>query len=447
MAEKHAILFADISGYSKLDYHETGAFHEYLMECLYERISTVVDGAKYTNSWGDGVIVIHERTLLLASAARTMNEYLNSNEYRHEPKGDARFIPPGLKMRVALHYGGYEKSLDPFRGREETPYGPSIVTAARLEPKVEPGQIWATDEYVSELKTEFFERQGSDISGEMSIRPLGEIELAKGFGNHIVHELYAKEGHTGQQEESPQQHEETSSRSQGGNGQVVKRASYVLGTDVKNYVESDEAHSDFRTESLGLITTMFRTAEISRLDLKVYFELIKISKGLKKLINARGSSERGLQAEVVVGAVDGLFALIGYKRSADETNYPKDLALQRKLDFMKAFPMEGAHGQKFASDLAQLQEELRKISGGSKGWVNVIPRRKVSPDSSKLEAMLKQTTVVQGRALDFILRRLSAPIRAKRRFSAHLQNDENEVMKKSRYAFLDRVPGRLYRND
>ena len=87
---------------------------------------------------GDSVLVAHEDPTALAQIARHLI--------------DEVYGAPGQpRLRVALHYG-------PVHVREQAGHRPptigggeAILLATRVEPHVDPGQIWATEEFREQL--------------------------------------------------------------------------------------------------------------------------------------------------------------------------------------------------------------------------------------------------------------------------------------------------------
>ena len=86
---------------------------------------------------GDSVVVVHDNPVELARMARQIIDEVYSAE------GQPR-------LRIALHHGEVR-----VRRRGDKPPliegGEALLWAARVEPLVEPGQIWATEQFRSEL--------------------------------------------------------------------------------------------------------------------------------------------------------------------------------------------------------------------------------------------------------------------------------------------------------
>jgi class 3 adenylate cyclase len=83
---------------------------------------------------GDAVLVADDDPVALAQMARHLMD-------------DVYVVPGQPRLRIALHHGEVQT-----RQRDPDPElaivgGAAILCAARVEPVVEPGQIWATEEF------------------------------------------------------------------------------------------------------------------------------------------------------------------------------------------------------------------------------------------------------------------------------------------------------------
>jgi class 3 adenylate cyclase len=87
---------------------------------------------------GDSVVVVHDDPLELARMARQIMD-------------DVYGAPGQPRLRLALHYGDVR-----VRRRGDKPAliegGEALLWASRVEPQVEPGQIWATEQFCEELR-------------------------------------------------------------------------------------------------------------------------------------------------------------------------------------------------------------------------------------------------------------------------------------------------------
>jgi class 3 adenylate cyclase len=87
---------------------------------------------------GDAIMIVHDDPVGLAQMARQIMDDV------YQAAGQPR-------LRMALHFG--EVQTRQRAGDLETVIagGDAILCAARVEPHVEPGQIWATEEFRDEL--------------------------------------------------------------------------------------------------------------------------------------------------------------------------------------------------------------------------------------------------------------------------------------------------------
>ena len=87
---------------------------------------------------GDAVSIVHDDPVVLAQVAR----HLVDEVYR---------APGQARLRIALHYGEVLTSRKPGDGTEIIAGGDGVLCAVRVEPRVEPGQIWVTEEFRTQL--------------------------------------------------------------------------------------------------------------------------------------------------------------------------------------------------------------------------------------------------------------------------------------------------------
>jgi len=86
----------------------------------------------------DTVSVVHDDPVLLAQVARHLM--------------DEVFRAPGQpRLRIALHHGEVQTRQRAIDGRHVIAGGEAVLCAARVEPHVEPGQIWVTEEFRAQL--------------------------------------------------------------------------------------------------------------------------------------------------------------------------------------------------------------------------------------------------------------------------------------------------------
>ncbi len=107
-------------------------------ETLQRVVRTVAEQALYHEvRGGDSVVVVHQDPAALARMARRIID-------------DVYEAPGQPRLRLALHHGPVR-----IRRRGDKPAliegGEALLWAARVEPRVEPGQIWATEQFCQVL--------------------------------------------------------------------------------------------------------------------------------------------------------------------------------------------------------------------------------------------------------------------------------------------------------
>jgi hypothetical protein len=132
--EMRSVLKADIHGFGGLMRSGTDGP---VRKALDDAIKKWSQGAYITETrGGDSFVIIHEDPVALAQAARQIM--------------DEVYQAPGQpRLRIALHHGEVltrEEDLAPMLSG-----GDAILCVTRVEPYVEPGQIWATDEFRQQL--------------------------------------------------------------------------------------------------------------------------------------------------------------------------------------------------------------------------------------------------------------------------------------------------------
>ena len=83
---------------------------------------------------GDAVLIAADDPVALAQTARHLLDHV------YQAPGQPR-------LRIALHYGDVQTRPRDSDLRPEIVGGAAILCAARVEPVVEPGQIWATEAF------------------------------------------------------------------------------------------------------------------------------------------------------------------------------------------------------------------------------------------------------------------------------------------------------------
>lgn len=161
-SKTRSILFMDVSGWSKLPASEIHAYASKGLQALSQRL----EGHDFINTWGDAIIATFESAKIAAEMALRIQEFF-ANSY---PESG---VSSGLACRVSLHCGEIICCRNALRNELDV-FGEAVHVAARLEPVTAPGAIFCTQAFADRLH----EVQGSAPKAW----PLGQLELAKGFG-------------------------------------------------------------------------------------------------------------------------------------------------------------------------------------------------------------------------------------------------------------------------
>jgi len=165
--EPHAILFADVRGYSKLGDRDILWYYNELQPVLAKVIDEFRHEIQHLDTWGDAIFLVTEK----ASVAARIAVELNNAIAAIDQSGIDTDEP--LLMRIGLHYGPVYKLYDHLM--QSYTYSSNDVTkTARIEPVTPPGEIFGTEPFVAMLELEG--------EGWASFDYAGTIPSAKDFG-------------------------------------------------------------------------------------------------------------------------------------------------------------------------------------------------------------------------------------------------------------------------
>jgi class 3 adenylate cyclase len=137
-----AILFADAKGFSKIAEPDLPGFVEHFLGLIARQIDTLPhhDQPLKRNTWGDAVYLVLPNVRVAGRLALDIRDRL------HETVWKEYGLPPELTMRIGLHAGPTYRCLDPVTKRDRF-VGAHISLAARIEPIVVPGRIFASEAF------------------------------------------------------------------------------------------------------------------------------------------------------------------------------------------------------------------------------------------------------------------------------------------------------------
>jgi len=170
-----SMLFADISGFTRLPEQHTPGFAEMFLRIAKGVLDSLQHPAVDANTRGDGLFITFERPAQAAEFAVRLLEALDAVDW-------ASFgLAPDTGVRIGLHTGPVYGVFDPVMSKT-TFYGSHVNLAARLEPIVQPGHILATEAFAASLIA------GGE--GRFRCDYVGLMPLAKQFGEARLYRLH-----------------------------------------------------------------------------------------------------------------------------------------------------------------------------------------------------------------------------------------------------------------
>ncbi len=169
-----SLLFADVSGFSKMPEQYAPGFAELFLGSCKSTIDALEHRPVHANTHGDGLFLVFERPSHAAEFAVRLQRAIAKFDW------PALGLPAETGVRIALHTGPLFRIFDPVTGRI-TFYGTHVNRAARLEPVVQPHYIFVTEEFAASLVAEDQDRFTCDY--------IGTMQLAKRFGDARLYRL------------------------------------------------------------------------------------------------------------------------------------------------------------------------------------------------------------------------------------------------------------------
>ena len=172
-----AVLLADLKGYSQLPDQPRERLHLRTDEDtapILRRYRTLTQ-----KGTGDGVLVSFTDVRQAANCAFDLSTYYRDLDW-HELE------VPRLEVRIALHCGPATLHESKISGQPDL-IGNAVIEAARTEPIVTPGEVWATDAFTTQLE---LRNQDERFAWD----DLGEHELAREWGARRLYRLSRASG-------------------------------------------------------------------------------------------------------------------------------------------------------------------------------------------------------------------------------------------------------------
>ena len=169
-----SLLFADLSGFSRMPEQYTPGFVEMFLGTCKSVLDSLAHQAVDANTRGDGLFLVFELPEHAAEFAVRLQSALSRIDW------PAWGLAEETGVRIGLHTGPVFRTFDPVMSKM-TFYGTHVIRAARLEPVVQPGHIFATESFAASLVADVHER--------FDCHYIGVLPLAKNFGEERLYRL------------------------------------------------------------------------------------------------------------------------------------------------------------------------------------------------------------------------------------------------------------------
>jgi class 3 adenylate cyclase/tetratricopeptide (TPR) repeat protein len=169
-----SLLFADISGFSRMPEQYAPDFAEMFLGTCKRILDSMENQEVHANTHGDGLFLVFELPSHAAEFATRLQQAIGQINW------PALGLAAETGVRIALHTGPIFRIFDPVTARF-TFYGTHVNRTARVEPVVQPRHIFVTEEFAASLVAEDQDRFTCDY--------IGTMKLAKKFGDARLYRL------------------------------------------------------------------------------------------------------------------------------------------------------------------------------------------------------------------------------------------------------------------
>jgi class 3 adenylate cyclase len=175
------LLFADVVGYSKIPEEQIEYFAPEFLGMISQLISQPPRPV-LTNTWGDAVYLVFDDPVAAGTVALRLLRAVQSDTWR-------TYLTAKMDLRIGLHTGPVTLCVDPVI-RQITFTGSHVSHAARIEPMVREGEVWATEAFMSYATiANHARKQRGEETLEFGFDYLGQIDFAKQYGRYPLFRL------------------------------------------------------------------------------------------------------------------------------------------------------------------------------------------------------------------------------------------------------------------
>jgi hypothetical protein len=169
-----AMLFGDVTGFSKLTDEQLPMFTERILGAFAEVVSRYEDHVGHRNTWGDALYVVLSDVASAAACALDLQDGVAAIDL------EAEGLPDHLALRLGGHVGPVFPVVDPVL-REASFMGSHVSRTARIEPVTPPGAVYVTEAFAAALVL--------SADRELTCDYVGHMAAAKGYGKLRMYRL------------------------------------------------------------------------------------------------------------------------------------------------------------------------------------------------------------------------------------------------------------------
>jgi class 3 adenylate cyclase len=175
------LLFADVVGYSKIPEEQIEYFAPEFLGMISQLIAQPPRPV-LTNTWGDAIYLVFDDPVNAGTVALRLLRMMQSGSWRNH-------LTAKMNLRIGLHTGPVTLCVDPVI-RQITFTGSHVSHAARIEPMVREGEVWATEAFMSYATiANHARKQRGEETLEFGFDYLGQIDFAKNYGRYPLFRL------------------------------------------------------------------------------------------------------------------------------------------------------------------------------------------------------------------------------------------------------------------
>lgn len=182
LEEIRAMLYGDVTSYSKLLEEEIPNFINHFMKLVADVADSYRDRILAENTWGDAIFFVFQSVRDAGNFALDLRDRITAVDWK------SKRLPETMNIRIALHAGPIFRCEDPVI-KKEVYTGTHVSRAARIEQITPPGNVYASSEFAA--------LASSMRVDDFNLNYVGQVGLPKKYGTYPVYHVTRKMGGKG----------------------------------------------------------------------------------------------------------------------------------------------------------------------------------------------------------------------------------------------------------